>query len=251
MHINTLLIFIKDYNNWIITDFIENNMSNIPVILDTKISEIPDINYFDSTDNLNTATSISKYINEMPEFNNITKKYIIAKIRLEVISIIITINVDRLSLKKIEDNNKIKYKLPKLNIKRERKCINTEDSKYFFIDVTFFKLVTLTTKTRMDFSKKERFMQAYAPVHGRFERYCKTRSYKEFPFEDLMQDTLLIAFEKFDNLKSKDAFLHFLFGTAAKVLSNYRKKKKLEYVENFSTQYEHINTSSIEIEKQK
>ena len=122
--------------------------------------------------------------------------------------------------------------------------------KYFFIDVTFFKLVTLTTKTRMDFSKKERFMQAYAPVHGRFERYCKTRSYKELPFEDLMQDTLLIAFEKFDNLKSKDAFLHFLFGTAAKVLSNYRKKKKLEYVENFSTQYEHINTSSIEIEKQ-
>lgn len=111
-------------------------------------------------------------------------------------------------------------------------------------------MVTLTTKTRMDFSKKERFMQAYAPVHGRFERYCKTRSYKELPFEDLMQDTLLIAFEKFDNLKSKDAFLHFLFGTAAKVLSNYRKKKKLEYVENFSTQYEHINTSNIEIEKQ-
>ena len=111
-------------------------------------------------------------------------------------------------------------------------------------------MVTLTTKTRMDFSKKERFMQAYAPIHGRFERYCKTHSYKEFPFEDLMQDTLLIAFEKFDRIKTKDAFLYFLFGTAVRVLSNHKRKKTPDFTEDFSEKYSHIqsDTKSAELE---
>ena len=59
----------------------------------------------------------------------------------------------------------------------------------------------------MEQSKKERFMQLYAPVHDRFERYCKTRAYGEFHFKDIMHDTLLVAFENFDKIKSKDAFL--------------------------------------------
>ena len=55
----------------------------------------------------------------------------------------------------------------------------------------------------MKLTKQERFMQVYEPVHERFERYCKTRAYGEFPFKDIMQDTLIVAFEKFDELKSK------------------------------------------------
>ena len=45
----------------------------------------------------------------------------------------------------------------------------------------------------MKFSKQERFMQVYAPVHERFERYCKTRAYGEFYFKDIMHDTLLVV----------------------------------------------------------
>jgi RNA polymerase sigma-70 factor (ECF subfamily) len=55
----------------------------------------------------------------------------------------------------------------------------------------------------MESSKQERFMQVYEPVHERFERYCKTRVYGEFHFKDIMHDTLVVAFEKFDELKSK------------------------------------------------
>jgi RNA polymerase sigma-70 factor (ECF subfamily) len=53
----------------------------------------------------------------------------------------------------------------------------------------------------MELTKQERFMQVYEPVHERFERFCKTRANAEFPFKDIMHDTLVVAFEKFDELK--------------------------------------------------
>jgi RNA polymerase sigma-70 factor (ECF subfamily) len=102
----------------------------------------------------------------------------------------------------------------------------------------------------MSQSKQERFMQLYEPIHERFERYCKTRAYGEFHFKDIMHDTLIIAYEKFDEVKSKDAFLHYLFGTAVRVLSNQRKKKKPEYVENFTNEQENISDLSKSIEQQ-
>lgn len=102
----------------------------------------------------------------------------------------------------------------------------------------------------MELSKQEQFMQLYAPVHERFERYCKTRAYGEFHFKDIMHDTLLVAYEKFDNIKSKEAFLHFLFGTTVRILSNQRKKKRPEYVENFTNKYEHVRANENSIEQQ-
>ncbi|MFN5459016.1 MAG: RNA polymerase sigma factor [Bacteroidota bacterium] len=101
----------------------------------------------------------------------------------------------------------------------------------------------------MELSKQEQFMQLYAPVHERFERYCKTRAYGEFHFKDIMHDTLLVAYEKFDNIKSKEAFLYFLFGTTVRILSNQRKKKRTEYVEDFTNKYENIGTNEASIEK--
>ena len=99
-------------------------------------------------------------------------------------------------------------------------------------------------------TKQEQFMQLYTPVHERFERYCKTRAYGEFHFKDIMHDTLLVAYEKFDNIQSKEAFLHFLFGTAVRILSNQRKKNRPEYVENYTNKHEHISAHVPEIEKQ-
>ena len=102
----------------------------------------------------------------------------------------------------------------------------------------------------MELTKQERFMQVYEPVHERFERYCKTRAYGEFPFKDIMHDTLVVAFEKFDELKSKEAFLHFLFGTAVRILANHRKKKRPEYVDQFKENYEHSQNGNNSIEQQ-
>ena len=93
----------------------------------------------------------------------------------------------------------------------------------------------------MESSKQERFMQLYTPIHDRFERYCKTRVYAEFDFQDIMHDTLIVAFEKFDEIKSTDAFLHFLFGTATRILANHRKKKRPEYVDQLKGKYEYAH----------
>lgn len=69
-------------------------------------------------------------------------------------------------------------------------------------------------------------MELYQPVHGSFERFCKARSYGVCDFNDLMHDTLVIAFEQFDSLKNKEVFLSFLFGIANKVHANFRRKNK-------------------------
>jgi RNA polymerase sigma-70 factor (ECF subfamily) len=75
-------------------------------------------------------------------------------------------------------------------------------------------------------TKQADFLKLYEPIHDRFERFCRARVYGDLDFRDLMNDTLLVAFEKFETLKSKDAFLSFLFGISVRLLSNQHKKKK-------------------------
>jgi RNA polymerase sigma-70 factor (ECF subfamily) len=102
----------------------------------------------------------------------------------------------------------------------------------------------------MELTKQERFMQIYAPVHDRFERYCKTRAFGEFHFKDIMHDTLIVAFEKFDILKSQEAFLYFLFGIATRILSNQRKKMRPVYTDNFNHNNLQLSTHEAPVERQ-
>jgi len=51
-------------------------------------------------------------------------------------------------------------------------------------------------------------------------------------FQDLVNETLLVAFDKFDTLKSKQAFLAFLFGISIRILSNNNRKKKENYLQS-------------------
>ncbi|MEN9997112.1 MAG: hypothetical protein RI922_102 [Bacteroidota bacterium] len=83
--------------------------------------------------------------------------------------------------------------------------------------------------------KQMAFMKLYEPVHAQFERFCKARVYGQFDFKDLMHDSLIIAFNKFESLKDEKAFLHFLFGIAIRVLSNNKKKKSLDYHDNLNS----------------
>lgn len=71
-------------------------------------------------------------------------------------------------------------------------------------------------------------MTLYKPVHARFERFCKARAYGEMDYKDLMQDTVVVAFEKFDERHSDAQFLYFLFGIGLKILANANRKKHEE-----------------------
>lgn len=58
------------------------------------------------------------------------------------------------------------------------------------------------------------FMQAYAPCHEAFARYCAALAYGRMEVEDLMQDVLLSAFRQFDRIRRKDQLLHYLIRAA-------------------------------------
>ncbi|MFD1553426.1 hypothetical protein DNU06_07080 [Putridiphycobacter roseus] len=77
-------------------------------------------------------------------------------------------------------------------------------------------------------SKKaqHKFLALYEPVHDRFERFCRARVYGELDYKDLINDTLLIGFEKIDHLKTENSFLSFLCGIAIKILANQNRKNK-------------------------
>lgn len=89
-------------------------------------------------------------------------------------------------------------------------------------------------------------MSLYKPVHARFERFCKARAYGEMDFKDLMQETVVVAFEKLDELKSKDTFLHFLFGISIRILSNSNQKIREE---KWSDSFEKRSTTDFDAEK--
>jgi RNA polymerase sigma factor (sigma-70 family) len=84
--------------------------------------------------------------------------------------------------------------------------------------------------------KQEAFLALYEPIHNRFERFCRARVFGDMDFRDLMNDTLLVAFEKFDTLRSDGAFLSFLFSISVRILGNYHQKKR----ENRFEQEDHI-----------
>lgn len=67
-------------------------------------------------------------------------------------------------------------------------------------------------------------MKLYEPVHERFEKFCKARVYGDFEFKDLMHETIIIAYNKFDQVSDEKAFLFFLFGICRRILANNNRK---------------------------
>lgn len=71
-------------------------------------------------------------------------------------------------------------------------------------------------------------MRLYKPIHEEFERFCRVRVYGEMEHGDLINETLVVAYQNFHKVKKKDKLLSFLIGSAIKILANSNKKKKAE-----------------------
>jgi RNA polymerase sigma-70 factor (ECF subfamily) len=80
----------------------------------------------------------------------------------------------------------------------------------------------------MSKDKQAHFLHLYEPVHDRFERFCRARAFGEMDFRDLINETLLIAYQRMDILRSEQAFLSFLFSISVNVLNNQHRKKREE-----------------------
>lgn len=80
----------------------------------------------------------------------------------------------------------------------------------------------------MSDTKQDQFLKLYEPVHERFERFCRARVYGNMDYCDLINESLLVAYDKLEALRSKEAFLSFLIGISVRILSNNHQKKKEE-----------------------
>ena len=66
-------------------------------------------------------------------------------------------------------------------------------------------------------------MAFYTPVHEPFERFCKARACAHYSFRDLMQESILLAYTKFEEIREPEKLLYFLLGTATGLLANHRR----------------------------
>lgn len=82
----------------------------------------------------------------------------------------------------------------------------------------------------MSKEKQKEFLTLYKPIHDSFERFCRARAYSEMPYADLMNESLLLAYQKLDQFNKSASFLSFLIGISIRLLANSRKKKRTERI---------------------
>lgn len=69
-------------------------------------------------------------------------------------------------------------------------------------------------------------MQLYEPVHARLCRFVQTLVWNADDAKDVISETALIAFERFEQVQQPEKFLYYLFGVAANVVrKKYRRQK--------------------------
>ena len=75
-------------------------------------------------------------------------------------------------------------------------------------------------------TKKEKFTELIKPLLPKLERYALSVMLSRDEAKEIVSETLLIAFERFDTLKSEKAMLSFLFTIASRVRVDYIKTEK-------------------------
>lgn len=96
----------------------------------------------------------------------------------------------------------------------------------------------------MSKTKQEQFLELYEPIHDRFERFCRARVYGDMDYRDLMNETLLVAFGKFESIRSSKSFLSFLFGISVRVIANNHRKNKTERLNENALNYMDQNANT-------
>ena len=67
----------------------------------------------------------------------------------------------------------------------------------------------------MDNSKQEHFFKLYTPIHEPLYRFCRAIAGNKEDAEDLINDTVLAAFERINKLKDTRAFKSYIYSIAS------------------------------------
>lgn len=73
--------------------------------------------------------------------------------------------------------------------------------------------------------KKQKFMELFAPLHKRLERFAMVTCRDVHTAKDVTSETIRIAYEQFESLRDEKAFLGYLFTIAKRVAANYLRKR--------------------------
>ncbi len=94
----------------------------------------------------------------------------------------------------------------------------------------------------MDSKRQHDFMTLYDPVHARLSNYCRSMANNRMDAEDLMNDTILAAFQQFDQVQEPDKFAGYLFSIASNLYKKQLRRKKFrgDYSEKEALQLEEL-----------
>ncbi len=131
------------------------------------------------------------------------------------------------------------------HLKNEHKSFQLIDFQFFnnfsAFDATKVPDTPLTGQMRSDSASIERqepltdnqqgeFMELYGPLHNRLSRFIQSMVWNREDARDLLSETILKTYEKFDTIRNKESLLYFMFTVAANLVKKYRHKSSLKVV---------------------
>jgi RNA polymerase sigma-70 factor (ECF subfamily) len=96
------------------------------------------------------------------------------------------------------------------------------------LSVLYRALTAYTGTIYMDKSETTRhaeFMQLYNQSHARLTRYVQSVVYSRADVKDIVSETVLKVYEKFDTIEKKESFIYYLFKTASRLITDLHKKQ--------------------------
>jgi len=75
-------------------------------------------------------------------------------------------------------------------------------------------------------NQQTEFMRLYEPLHRRLSNYCRSMSRNRSDADDLLNDTILAAYEQFDKLENPVRFAGYLFTIASNLFKKQLRRKR-------------------------
>ncbi len=91
-----------------------------------------------------------------------------------------------------------------------------------------WNLLVIATLNMIESDKNTYFMELLNPEIQRLSDFCRGVAHDVNVADDLLSDTILVAFENVHKLKDPSAFRYYLFGIASRLSKKgYRKQKRM------------------------
>ena len=88
-------------------------------------------------------------------------------------------------------------------------------------------MTTSASHTPFALDRQERFLRSLEPVHDELVRYIRAMTFDRDDMLDILGETLLAAFERFDAIEKPESFRYFLFTIARRVFARMKWRRRL------------------------